>query len=1051
MRKILSAFLVINVICSTFVFEINGLAIAKAEENDIQSFINETVELIKENDTNKDFIVDSEISTLSTNYSETEDHDFQTCRLIVKSDKEIEKLNSVGVASGFQNFYIVQFASETDTIEAFEYYSECDYVISVSPDRVYSVTSDYTVDDNNKIIYEKEVPDSLEFWGNKTTGVKDLKDYIESNYNVSSLPEIIVGVIDSGVDLNHEFLQGRLIPTGYNVTDDGQEDSEHDVIAGHGTSVTSVIADNTTSNVMVQAYRVTDDDGYTTPATISNAILQAYHKDGIKLINISLCCSSTSETEWDLFNSTVKDAYEAGCLIVTGAGNYNVDIDYNNSIPASCNLVITAAASGETNLPTSWSNRGDSVDIMAPGDNVPVAIPNNEYKLTSGTSFSSPLTVAVLAMLKTLYPEESPKQLEVRLESSADKCDLEYVVNMYGYGIIDAIGAAGLERADSPVIKNEHDVYSGKAEIKISHSENCTVYYTIDQTYPSKENGILYESPIEIEGDNFIIHAVTYGEEGFRSEYASENVKSATLGTNDMFEISEDGIVTAYDGDVLYLEIPEKINGINVTGFAENVFSEAEFYGVLFPESVNTVSSKMFYGNTTLQYVDGLGITEIEDSAFYNCTGLYVVNFPKVQLIEKNAFYNTRQLSGVDFPECNYIGQSAFYNSILRYVNLPKAETICAYAFRKCDCLYELNIDSLTALGERLGSSSDTWSGGGYTFWESGMNLNIDLKNIGELPYGTFYKTEIKRLEFSNVKVIDALPITYCKFPFFGKITVALPSTLKTCDIHDIPSEDKYITYTIDYKVFCSEGTYAETWANDNGYEVVILNQENASEALITDLPAEYYSYMRPLEADVIGFNKIYQWYGADTPSYENGVAIKGATEKEFVPDNCIKEYKYYYCIVTSTDIGFDSVTIRTGICENKTYNIYNPPKSNGKVTIAAPSTRYIKYGESVKLYANATGLPEGAKIKWRIVDGSGVSLDVSATGKICTVTSKSNGDVVIEAYAVNSNGNVLVNESGNRICDREGVGSEVNLWLIIVYYIKLLFSVTKTAINMLL
>lgn len=1041
----------------SLVFSVSAFGIANsfkamAEEAELQSFIDDSFELIKENDEDKNFVVDnsSEISTLSTNYSETENHDFQTCRLIVKSDKEIEKLNSVGVASGFQNFYIVQFASETDTIEAFEYYSECDYVISVSPDRVYSVTSDYTVDDNNKIIYEKEFPDSLEFWGSKTTGVKDLKDYIESNYNVSSLPEIIVGVIDSGVDLNHEFLQGRLIPTGYNATDDGQENSEHDVIEGHGTSVSSVIADNTTSNIKIKSYRVTDDDGYTTSATISNAILQAYHIDEIKLINISLCCSSTSEAEWDLFNSTVNDAYEAGCLIVTGAGNYNVDIDYNNSIPASCNLVITAAASGETNLPTSWSSRGDSVDIMAPGDNVPVAIPNNEYKLTSGTSFSSPLTVAVLAMLKTLYPEESPKQLEVRLESSAGKCDLEYVVNMYGYGIIDAIGAAGLERADSPVIKNEHDVYSGKAEIKISHSENCTVYYTIDQTYPSKENGILYESPIEIEGDNFIIHAIAYGEEGFRSEYASENVKSATLGTNDMFEISEDGIVTAYDGDVLYLEIPERINGINVTGFAENVFSEAEFYGVLFPESVNTVSSKMFYGNTTLQYVDGLGITEIEDSAFYNCTGLYVVNFPKVQLVGKNAFYNTRQLSGIDFYECTFIDQYAFYNSIIRYINIPKTKVIAAYAFQDCDCIYKFYAPSLTELRGRL-FDGEQWYAGSNTFRDAGLHFTVDLKNISKTEYGCFYQAKVKRIEFSMIEGIDRLPITYCKSPYYGNITLALPSTLKSCGIDMIPGDEQGVPYDIKYKIFCSEGTYAERWANDNGYEVVILNQENASEAVITDLPAEYYSYMRPLEADVIGFNKIYQWYGADTPSYENSVAIKGATEKELTPDNCIKEYKYYYCIVTSTDIGFDPVTIRTGICENKTYNIYNPPKSNGKVTIAAPSTRYIKYGESVKLYANATGLPEGAKIKWRIVDGSGVSLDVSTTGKICTVTSKSNGDVIIEAYAVNSNGNVLVNESGNRICDREGISSEVSLWWIFLYYIRQLLSISNAAINSLL
>ena len=128
--------------------------------------------------------------------------------------------------------------------------------------------------------------------------------------------------------------------------------------------------------------------------------------------------------------------------------------------------------------------------------------------------------------------------------------------------------------------------------------------------------------------------------------------------------------------------------------------------------------------------------------------------------------------------------------------------------------------------------------------------------------------------------------------------------------------------------------------------------------------------------------------------------------------------------------------------------NVCTSPTSNGEITIATPSNRYLKYGESVNLYAYATGLPEGSKIKWRIVDGSGVTLDPSASGTTCTVTSKSNGNVIIEAYAVNKNGNTIVNEKGNRIYDREGISSEVSLWWIILYYIRQIFGITKTAMN---
>ena len=123
-------------------------------------------------------------------------------------------------------------------------------------------------------------------------------------------------------------------------------------------------------------------------------------------------------------------------------------------------------------------------------------------------------------------------------------------------------------------------------------------------------------------------------------------------------------------------------------------------------------------------------------------------------------------------------------------------------------------------------------------------------------------------------------------------------------------------------------------------------------------------------------------------------------------------------------------------------------PIPDARITIATPSEHTIQYGESIIFCANAIGLPEGAKIKWRIVEGSGLTLDPSASGKTCTVTSKSNGNVTIEAYAVDKNGNSIVNKKGSRIYDREGITSEVSLWWIILYYIRQMFGVTKTAVN---
>ena len=87
------------------------------------------------------------------------------------------------------------------------------------------------------------------------------------------------------------------------------------------------------------------------------------------------------------------------------------------------------------------------------------------------------------------------------------------------------------------------------------------------------------------------------------------------------------------------------------------------------------------------------------------------------------------------------------------------------------------------------------------------------------------------------------------------------------------------------------------------------------------------------------------------------------------------------------------------------------------------------------------TNLPEGAKIKWKIVDGRGVTLEPSSTGLSCTVTATVNGDAVIEAYLVDKNGNRLKDIDGKTIADREGISSEVNAWMIFIWYFKRIFG----------
>ena len=1032
MKKLTSIILAVAIISSTFIFGIEKPLIAKAEENAIQSFINETVELIKENDAEKVFVAENaeklETASYALSVDEPEDTTFQTCRLIVKSDNTPDKLNSVGIASGFQNYHIVQFATSEDAEKAYNVYLADKNIISVTVDKVFKVTCDVTVTEET-INDESRPPKRLDSWGGEVTGLYAVKDYIEDNY--SNLDEVIVGVIDSGVYLEHEFFKDRIERTYFNSASDGERKNESDTSdgVGHGTNVSGVIVDCTPDNVKIANYKFINAEGLGTASEVSLAFLQAVN-DRVDVINASIGVPDES----GLFASALQEAHKADIPVIAAAGN---ETNYVGTrfyeLPAMDENVILVSSISQDELPSWFTAYGHCVDLVAPGEDIKTTHKNDNYCLTSGTSLSAPIVSSLTSILISLNPEISCKELEIRMESTAVPTDLIAESDLFGYGNIDAIAACDFERAKPPEINFESGKYIGEIILELSVEDECEIYYTVDGSYPTKENGILYEEKIPLSNDILYFKAVTYSTNTLKSICTKKFYRLQTLGTDEMFTINDEGQITGYTYEnVCDLIIPEAVKGIAVTDISANVFSNVEIYGVTLPKSMNCVPDNAFSGNQFLIFADGESIETIGINAFKECKNLYSINFPNVVVIKNYGFGLCESLSEAYFPNCISAGQYSFANCFsLRNAYFKNLKFIGRYSFASCKMLSEIYMPELIEIEASLRMSME--------FASAEIYKGIEFINIECVPEKTFdERTIISKIEFSKAREIKSLPTgTYLN----QKIKLVLPSTLENITETALANSEPS-----SYMVYGTKGTYAEQWANEKGFEFVEITPETA---VINDLPDEYYSYMRPLEADVVGFNKTYQWYGASSPRYAKGIAIDNATERKFNP-NEHQQYNYYFCKVISTDFGYNPIEITTGICENKSYT-YTPPTSNGSVTIATPSNRYLKYGESINLYANATGLPEGAKIKWRIVDGSGVTLDASITGRICTVTSKSNGNVIIEAYAVTKNGNTIVNEKGNRICDREGISSEVSLWWIILYYIRQMFSITNTAINSLL
>lgn len=197
--------------------------------------------------------------------------------------------------------------------------------------------------------------------------------------------EVIVAVLDTGIDCNHEDLKGKVIASE-NFTD---SDTVLD-INGHGTHVAGIIAayaDNMSGiagvapDCFLLNVKVADDQGFVFTKSVAEGIMWAVD-NGANIINISLAFHQSS-TE---LCQAIDYAWAKGVLVVAAAGNTEQGtIIY----PAYYDNVLAVTSTGESGSLAPLSNYAEWVDVAAPGVNIYSCLPDNSYGYKSGTSFAT--------------------------------------------------------------------------------------------------------------------------------------------------------------------------------------------------------------------------------------------------------------------------------------------------------------------------------------------------------------------------------------------------------------------------------------------------------------------------------------------------------------------------------------------------------------------------------------------------------------------------------------------------------------------------------------
>lgn len=174
----------------------------------------------------------------------------------------------------------------------------------------------------------------------------------------------------------------------------------------------------------------------------------ATNSNPARVINMSLGagapCSASPATQ-----SAINDVVAAGTTVVVAAGNEAADAA--NSFPASCDKVITVAASdfnGE--LVTRYSNFGPAVDIMAPGgdlradednDGNPdgvLSMVDGGYAFFNGTSMAAPHVAGVAGLLLAQDASLSPQDIETLIKSNAAARNAAQCPRSCGAGLLNA-------------------------------------------------------------------------------------------------------------------------------------------------------------------------------------------------------------------------------------------------------------------------------------------------------------------------------------------------------------------------------------------------------------------------------------------------------------------------------------------------------------------------------------------------------------------------------------------------------------------------------------
>lgn len=712
-------------------------------------------------------------------------------RLILKSNKA-ESETAIDCVQGI-GYTIFQYENTVDMLSDFKYFSE--QGLTVQKDSILyccdnpSETGSDSKTGNVKWSYISCGADYAKNLVSKYMHKVETVDDEESGNLQSEIPnlnsgEIVIGIMDSGIDTSHEIFSGRYVENNVNFSTSGNAGKSDDD-NGHGTSVASVVVQSTTYNVKVKSYKVLDSAGTCSSTEVVAAceyILSREDKPDI--INISF--TGYAQEEAVIENESIGRLVDAGITVCAAAGNDSVPASYAS--PAGNDKVITVGSHSEDNSFSDFSCYGDTVDISAPGENVYCAKKGGGFTESSGTSFSAPFVSSACAYVLMQNGEISPSEIKEKIKNGAIYMgdDEEYY---FGAGMLNFPNLLDTDKSSNLQISQKSGTYSDSIDISFSGiSEGAELYYTVDKTVPDSENGTLYTSPFTVDSDTLVTYALIKNGE-YISDIQSECYVIKHMAEESDFTIDSSGKITSCTSKYKNIIVPETINGIVPSAVDKSVFKDSDIVSVEFPDSVKVLGESCFENCKSLKYITAKGVekftgnfvfygcTELReevmpnlrkgsDSAFYSCSKLHYIDFgDNLESIDNmmfaksgilsadfsnaspdslNSYYSFKEtpISSCDITGCEYIQGYMFSGcKFLKELKCSGVKEIMSYAFKDCNMLKKIDASQVEKL---YANSLDS------SYFDVFYAPKCTTVDSGKSPFG----------KYSYIKILDLPALT---------------------------------------------------------------------------------------------------------------------------------------------------------------------------------------------------------------------------------------------------------------------------------------------------